>query len=62
MFSWMRRAHAPLRREEQRNRVSDALCRLPCVRNSEWDPGTKSLREAHLEYVQLFFAEKDPPA
>jgi hypothetical protein len=55
----MRRAHVPPRRQEQRIRVSEALVGYPVYEIPEWDPGTKSLREAHLEYVRLFFAEKD---
>ena len=57
MFRWLRRG--PRRRAEQKQRVLDALAGYPPYEPPEWNPDTKSLLEANVEYKDYFFANRD---
>ncbi|MET4198735.1 hypothetical protein [Bradyrhizobium sp. LA6.12] len=56
MFGWLRRAPAPP--TEQQREVWQALSEYPPYAPPEWDPDTKSMHDACVEYQEYFFDSK----
>lgn len=56
MFDWLRRAPAPP--TEQQRQVWQALSEYPLYAPPEWDPDTKSMHDACVEYQKYFFGSK----
>jgi len=56
MFGWLRRAPAPP--TEQQRQVWQALSEYPPYAPPEWDPDTKSMHDACVEYQKYFFDSK----
>ena len=57
MFGWLWRAPPP--RTEQQRQVWQALSGYPTYAPPEWNPDTKSLRDANVEYRNYFFGTKE---
>jgi hypothetical protein len=56
MFGWLRRAPAPP--TEQQRQVWQALSEYSPYAPPAWDPDTKSLHDANVEYQKYFFDSK----
>jgi hypothetical protein len=56
MFGWLRRAPPPP--TEQQRKVAHALADYPPYAPPEWNPDTKSLRDANVEYREYFFGSR----
>jgi hypothetical protein len=53
MFGWLRRAPPPP--TEQQRQVARALAEYPPYAPPEWNPETKSFRDANVAYSEYFF-------
>jgi hypothetical protein len=56
MFDWLRRTPPPP--TEQQRQMAQALAEYPPYAPPEWNPDTKSLRDANEEYREYFFGSR----
>jgi hypothetical protein len=56
MFGWLRRTPPPP--TEQQRQMAQALAEYPPYAPPEWNPDTKSPRDANEEYQEYFFGSK----